>query len=366
MTRALALFSGSLASRVAARVVARQVDELFLLHFRSPFFADSGPLRELVKEEWPGVPLRTQSLKKEYRRMANIPPRGSFALTRSCLSCRTIILMRAARYMERLKADFIVTGEIAGQRGLSADDLTRIDEALGITGLVLRPLSAHLLPPTQAERVGWVERKHLFGLKEHDSPLLPEIAARLGIVADGDPFSAEMRCKLTFPGFGARLESLLTEEHFNLNAIRLLDFRLYYRCPPDVKIVLAATEEEKRALQDLLLPQDLRVYLPTYPGPMAMVRTNWLKKTAFEVREIVELAGRIAATHSSAPPGTLIPVSFRFERDDETSQLNVLPFSSPAAIEEYCTLYAVEFPDRGSGCTVRDDDSYPTPVSSRR
>jgi len=346
VVRALALFSGSLASRVAARVVERspQVDELFLLHFRSPLFGESALLRELVKEEWPGVNLRTQSLKKDYRRMVNIPPQGHFSLKRSCLSCRTLILMRAVRYMERIHADFIVTGEVVGRNGLSAQDLMMIEQTLGITGLVLRPLSARLLPLTRAEQAGWVKRDDLFGFREGDPIPWARLADQFGLISTIDQLGAENRCKLTFPGFGKRLETLFKEGEFTMNSLKLLDFRLYYIRPPDIKIVLATSEEEKRTLQNFFLPPDLRVYLPVYQGAMTLVRTDWEGKTNAQVREIIELAGRITATYSNAPAGSVVQVNFRFERDDETSQINVPPFSSPQEITRYCFLHQLQVP----------------------
>ena len=153
MVTALALFSGSLASRVAARLVqfSPAVDKIFLLHFRSPFFEEVDGLRDLVKEEWAGTVYRTQSLKNDYRRLANIIPGQHFSLPRSCLSCRTLMLSRAIRFAQRLKADFIVTGEVIGRHGLSESEMERITEDLGISGFVLRPLSARLLPETIPE-----------------------------------------------------------------------------------------------------------------------------------------------------------------------------------------------------------------------
>lgn len=354
MVRALSLFSGSLASRVATRLVKRAsgVDDVFLLHFRSPFSTERAPLRELIKEEWPGVSFRTQSLKKEYRRIANIPLQGGFSLKRSCLSCRTIILTRAIRYMERIHADFIVTGEIVDKSGLTSTDLIRIDETLGIAGLVLRPLSARLLPLTRAEQAGWVDRDLLLGLHAQDTADLNRLKEPLGLIMEGDQFASAQRCKLTFPGFGARLENLLTEEELTMNALRLLDFRLYYKRPPDVKIVLAADEVEKRALQNFFLPQDLRVYLPIYRGPMTLVRTNWETKTHAQVREIIKLAGRITATHSDAPPHASIQVNYRFEQDDETLQMNVPPFSSPEEIKNYCIVNHLHSPTELLSCPI--------------
>ncbi len=339
MVRALSLFSGSLASRVASRLVARSpgVDEVFLLHFRSPFFEEHDEIREIAKAEWAGASFRTQSLKKDYRRLANILPGGCFSLERSCGACRRLILARALRYMKRIEADFIVTGELVGQRGLSAEEMERIAESLEIGDLILRPLSARLLAPTRPEKEGWVDRDYLGDLAVEDADRLPGVARRLGLSA-ADPMCGDLRCKLTFPGFGRRLEILFEEEGFTMNALKLLDFRFYYKRLPDVNIVLAVDEEEKRALQNFFLPEDLRVYLPIHRGPMTLVRTDWERKSSHEVREIIELAGRITVTHSEAARLASVPISYRFEYDDETLQSNALPFASVEEIAEHCLV----------------------------
>jgi tRNA-uridine 2-sulfurtransferase len=342
---ALCLYSGSLASRVAARLVARSpfVDRTALLHFRSPFFAEDERLREQVKEEWPGAIFRTQSLKKDYRRLANIPPGRPFSLKRSCLSCRTLMLVRAIRYMERIKADFIVTGDLVGRHGLGPEELERITEDLGVGGLVVRPLSARLLPPSLPEREGWLDHGALCDLRDEDEGRLDALARRLRLPVD-DSMNVHTRCKLTHPGFGRRLENLFEEDRFTLNALKLLEFSLYYKYPPDVKIVLAIDEEEKRALQTFFLPQDLRVYLPSPRSPLALVRTDWGSKPPQEVEEIITLVARIAVTHSPAAAGRSVPVKYRFEKDDETSQLNILPFGSVDDIARVCFACNVAAP----------------------
>ena len=337
MVTALVLFSGSLASRVAARLVQRSpaVDEIFLLHFRSPFFDEHDGLRDLVKEEWPGTVFRTQSLKKDYRRLANIIPGQSFSLLRSCLSCRMLMLSRGIRFMQRLKADFIVTGEIVDHNGLTEQELERIVEDLGIIGLVLRPLSARSLPPTIPEIKGWVDRDLLSDLRDGEKNSLIELGRHLDLDVENE-IGFYSRCKLTIPGFGKRLENLFAEEVFTLNTLKLLEFDLYYKRSPDVKMVLALDEDEKRTLQTYFLPQDLRVYLPTHPGAMALVRTDWSSKSQKEIKEIIKLAGRITATHSNASHLAAVPISYRFENDDETQQLNVLPFHSSKEIGKRC------------------------------
>jgi tRNA-uridine 2-sulfurtransferase len=342
---ALALFSGSLASRVAARLVQRSpaVDSVFLLYFRSPFFEEADGLRELVRDEWPGTVFRTQSLKNDYRRLVNILPGQSFSLSRSCLSCRTLMLSRAIRFSQRLKADFIVTGEVKDNHGLSDREMERITEDLGISGFVLRPLSAKLLPETMPELKGWVDRNSLGSLRAGEADEqkgLIDWGRKLGLDAENE-LGFYPRCKLTLPGFGKRLENLFAEDEFTLNTLKLLEFSVYYKRFPDVKIVLATDEEEKRKLQTYFLPQDLRVYLPTHPGPMTLVRTNWSSKSEREVEEIISLAARITATHSNAAHLAGVLVSYRFENDDETQQLNVIPFDSSKEINKTCFSYQV-------------------------
>jgi len=337
--KALSLFSGSLASRIATRLVERfpNVDEIVLLYFRCPYFGGYERIREIIKEEWPGVYFRTQSLKKEYRRLANISPEGCFSLRQACLSCRAIMLSHAVHYMKRVGADFVVTGELVGKNGLFGKEILQIEEALGISGLILRPLSAHLLPLTKAERVGKIDRSLLGGLTVDDRVELASIGGRLGLLsADGLP--AEVRCKLTSGQFSTRLEDLLGERGFNTSSLKLLEFALYYKLPPDVKIVVARDEEEKRMLQNFFLPDDLRVYLPIRGGSMTLVRASWAMKSQTEIEEIIELASRITVTHSETINRSSMQVNYRFENDDETLQLNVFPFSSEREICNYCCV----------------------------
>jgi len=156
------------------------------------------------------------------------------------------------------------------------------------------------------------------------------------------------RCKLAIPGFGVRLENLFEEEGFTLNAVKLLEFGVYYKYPPDVKVVLALDEKEKRALQTFFLPQDLRVYIPTHQGPLALVRTDWERKSPTQVEQIIALAARITATHSDAANMSSVPVKYRFEKDNETSILKVLPFSSIAEIKQHCFACDIAAPLSGS------------------
>lgn len=336
MVKALSLFSGSLASLVATRLVemSDEVDEVQLLCFRSPFFVDYERVREIAKTTWPAMQFRSQAINKDYQHLVNIFSADEFSLARNCCHCRTLMLTRSAQYMKRIKADFIVTGEIAGSNGLNKCELECISSDAGISDLVLRPLSAKLLPRTRPEKEGWVNAEKLHGLTAGDKERLTELAFTLDF-DHRNSFDRQDRCKLTCPSFGLRLANLLCEKEFTLNALRLLDFRFYYRKVPDITIVLAIEVEEKRNLQNFFLPQDVRVYLPTHQGPLALVRTDWTAKEEDEIAEIIKLAGRMIANYSTAAHHEQIQINYRFENKNETERLNISPFTDLNEINRY-------------------------------
>lgn len=333
MVKVLSLFSGSLASRVATRLVAQHplVEAVYLLHFRSPFAKEKEDLRQLVRDEWPGVSYRTQSLKREYHRLVSITPGEPFSVARSCANCRRLLLHRATRYMERVNADFLVTGDIVGRHGVRGDDLLHIAENLGIRGRVLRPLCSEVFPPNPLDLLSWTTPTQVRTKLDEREASLQDLAVRLRLDPH-DPMSSDARCKLTMPGFGDRVANLFSEAGFTLNSLRLLDFPLYYKVSPNTKIVVATSEQEKRDLQNLFLPQDLRVYPSTPHGPMTLVRTKWEEKSGAERQAIIGLAAQITATHAVNGRCAATPIYYRFENEDETMLVNVAAFSCPAEI----------------------------------
>jgi len=339
MAKAVSLFSGSLASIVATKLVLNEsgVDEVKLLHFRSPFFRDYERTKELGKGHFNGS-FRSQSVKKDFAELTNIPYTGGYERKSCCTGCRRLMIKKALRYMKKVGADFLITGEILGMRELEAEDVLRLTREAGAEDRVLRPLSAKLLPETLPEREGWVDRAHLYDLTAEDPSKLTRrllrLARKLGIQTEG--FPAERRCKLMLPYFGQRLEDLLREDHLTLNGLELLEFPLYYKKPPDVKIVLGRNEEEKRRLQNFFLPDDLRLYVPLNDGPIALVRANWREKSEQEILQIIELAARITAMHANLGSRRRVQANYRFENSQETYRINISPFSSERELEKYC------------------------------
>ncbi|MGC9529709.1 MAG: hypothetical protein ACP5G2_03720 [Candidatus Bipolaricaulaceae bacterium] len=310
MNRALVLFSGSLASQLALRLAeAAGAFDLQVVHFRSPFFAACEQVRDHLQRLAPGIPFRTHTLKREYLHIAA----DGTGLPFPCGACRRVLLRKAARAARRLHAGFVITGEVVGRGGMGAEELMALDSGVGLSGRVLRPLSAQLLPAPR-----WAPRQWGYGFAAGDEEELARLGRRLGV---SEGVGADRRCRLTDPGFVQRLSSLLAEGPPTVNALRLLEFRHFFHLRPDIKVVVATAREELESLQTLFLPTDVRLYLPVPNSPLALVRADWSRRSAAERMRAVGWAAQLTLAVAGRQQGETERVCFRFEWEEETKRL---------------------------------------------
>jgi hypothetical protein len=322
MPKALFLYSGSLASRMALRL-AQEVPglELRLVYFRSPFFREEGRDGACLSPH-SQLPLRTKSLKRDYLRISRDGERLPFP----CGVCRRVLLSRAARLLRRMKVDFIITGEVVGKGGVGDEELAFLDTTLKLTGRVIRPLSARLLPPTWPELKGLWPGEALWDLEGKQDGL--EARAREWGISS---LSGELRrCLLADPVYRARFLAVSRNETPTVNTLRLLEFKHFFFLPPDLKVVVALEPREQTALQALFLPCDVRLYLPIPRSPLVLARTSWSHYSPEEREQALERIARLALHVAGFPPGETYEVCSRFEWEEETSSFAVsCPEDSP-------------------------------------
>ncbi|MCL1985315.1 MAG: tRNA(5-methylaminomethyl-2-thiouridylate) methyltransferase, partial [Betaproteobacteria bacterium] len=187
---ALALFSGGLDSILAVRLVEEQGLKIKCLHFVSPFF---GRIRQISHwQERFGLDIDTVDVGDAMvRLLVQRPVYGFGKALNPCVDCKILMLREAKARMERYGARCIISGEVLGQRPMSQrrDTLHVILRDAGVQGLLVRPLSARLLPESAAECSGLIDREKLCGIwgrgrKEQrvlaERFALPEIPAPAG------------------------------------------------------------------------------------------------------------------------------------------------------------------------------------------
>ena len=159
--RCLALFGGGLDSQLAVRLMQLQGAVVSAVHFRSPWSEGTAEVRAAARAV--NAPLTVVDQGDGYLERLRGPRFGYLAGAATCLDCRIAMLAAAREQMEVRGAEFVVTGEVVGQRVRSSvRDLEIVAHHAGLNDRLLRPLSARLLEPTVVEQQGWIDRWRLF------------------------------------------------------------------------------------------------------------------------------------------------------------------------------------------------------------
>jgi hypothetical protein len=227
--RCLALLSGKLDCVLAARLVQDQGVEVVGLFVQTPF--NGAPERAQRAAEALAVPLEVVRTGDDYLAQVRDPRFGHEKGACPLLDCRIHLLSLARERLTKLGADFLVTGDVLGQRRMSQRrrDLEVIDFHARVEDIVVRPLSAKLLAPTRPEREGLVDRQRLFDFHGNSRRAQLALARSLGMpdfssggefCALAQPQIAERACELirTQPeATGWHYELLSVGRHFRLD-----------------------------------------------------------------------------------------------------------------------------------------------------
>jgi len=268
--RAVGLLSGGLDSALAAKLLLEQGIDVIGLHLESPLSCRSD-VRELAHDL--GITLVVRAKGEEYLRLLRHPRWGYGRNMNPCVDCRLFMFQLARPVLEEHGAQFLFTGEVVGQRPMSQtrERMALIERQSGLEGLILRPLSARLLPETEPERRGWVDRSRLLAISGRTRTEQLALAERYGLRHVQSPGGG---CLLTDPQFSARLRGLfedVPEERTTLDEVALLRLGRVFRVSPALRIVLGRDREENRRLKEFETKERWLVEPFDFAGPSALV-----------------------------------------------------------------------------------------------
>ena len=180
MAKAIALLSGGLDSILAVKIVQKQNIDVMGLTYTTPFFSAD---KAQAAAHQIGLPLMVEDITTEHLQMLKSPRYGYGKNMNPCIDCHTLMLHIAGRKMKETGADFLVTGEVLGQRPMSQtrQSLYVVAKNSGYADHILRPLSAQLLDPIQAEREGLIDRSKLLEISGRGRKEQIRLAALFGI-----------------------------------------------------------------------------------------------------------------------------------------------------------------------------------------
>ena len=322
MTKAIALFSGGLDSILAVKLMLEQDIEVEAINFVTVFctlhahgktcLASKSAALEL------GIKLKVFKVSKEYFEVIKNPKHGYGSNINPCLDCRIFMLKKAYHYMKETGAQFLVTGEVLGQRPMSQrkDAMRIIERDSGLKGLILRPLSAKLMDSTIPEIEGLVDREKLLSISGRSRKPQINLATELGISDYPGPAGG---CLLTDPGFASRMRDLMKhKQDFTINDIQMLRAGRCFRIAPGAKLIVGRNEEENNKLLKLAQASDLCFSPTDVNGPIGIGRGIFNNDN-------IARASSIVARYSDGDLKQRLKIEYKNISSSDAKQVTVLP-----------------------------------------
>ncbi|MDP1846069.1 MAG: tRNA 4-thiouridine(8) synthase ThiI [Candidatus Moranbacteria bacterium] len=280
--RALALFSGGLDSILTVKILERQGIDVTALTFVSYFFTSEEAKKSARENK---IRLRVEDITPEHFCIIRKPKFGYGVGMNPCIDCHLLMLKAAKYIMKKDKYDFLATGEVLGQRPMSqnARALKLIEREAGLEEKILRPLSAKVLPKTEMEKTGLVDREKLLGVSGRGRKDQIELAKKFGIKYYPTPAGG---CILTDKEYSKKLRELMAKvKNIKPSDIALLRLGRHFWVRPVrksespepepsswVKTILGRNHEENLKLKKIAEKGDILVEPKDIPGPTALVR----------------------------------------------------------------------------------------------
>jgi len=297
--KAVALISGGLDSVLAAKVIMEQGFQIIGLYFTSAFskrYGEEHKTHAVQVSRAMGIDLRIIDMGQDYIDMVRNPFHGYGKNSNPCIDCKIFMIKKAKAVMQEIESPFIVTGEVLGQRPMSQrrDTFHIIERDADMRGMILRPLSAKLLPPTKAEQDGTVDREKLLSISGRSRAVQLQLAGRYRISGYSTPAGG---CLLTDKNFSEKLRDLFEDNRsVNSNDIRLLTVGRHYRIDAGVKIVVGRDNQENKVLMSLA-PYGFHLFTPQgFQGPVALLNGS-------PTQDLKQTVGRLIITYSKHVPG---------------------------------------------------------------
>ncbi|PID49044.1 MAG: tRNA (5-methylaminomethyl-2-thiouridylate)-methyltransferase [Proteobacteria bacterium] len=333
--RAVSLISGGLDSMLATKAVLEQGVHVEGINFFTGFCVEghthairkndrNKPKRNhsLWVAEQLGIKLHIIDIVEEYKDIVLNPKHGYGANMNPCLDCKIFMVRKAKAWMQDHDFDFIITGEVIGQRPMSqrAATMPIISAESGAEDRLLRPLSAHNLPPTLPELEAWVDREKLFGFTGRSRKPQMALAKQWNIAEYAQP--AGGCCFLTDANYSDKLKDLWAhrlERHYELDDIMLLKIGRHIRPRPHFKMIVSREEGETHFLEGYRHTFTW-IKITSHSGPLVLLDGDGINE------DDLKLAAQIAARYSKGKQAEQVVCKVGHPHED-FREISVTPFA---------------------------------------
>jgi len=276
-----------------------------------------------------GIKLHIVDVIEPYKDVLLNPKHGYGANMNPCLDCKCFMVSKALEWIKEHDFDFIITGEVVGQRPKSqrAQTMPIVQEESGAGDLLVRPLCAKKLPPTLPEREGWIDREKLFEFSGRSRKPQMALAEQYDFKDYATP--AGGCCFLTDETYSRKLVDMWqarSDRDYDLDDIMLLKVGRHIRPRPHFKLIVGREEGENKYLEGYK-KQFTYLRSTSHTGPLVLVDGKLSS-------DDLELAARLTARFGHGKTAESVDVEAVFP-DGATQTLSVEPIAPSQLKEEW-------------------------------
>jgi tRNA U34 2-thiouridine synthase MnmA/TrmU len=256
-------------SSIAGKLVLDQGIEVVGVKFSSPFCQCDTAGKCNAKLVADNLHIEFKNLPKgeDYLEVIKNPRFGYGKNMNPCIDCRIFMLEKTEKIMKEIDADFIITGEVLGQRPKSQhkEAIELIENEAGLEGLIVRPLSDGLLKKSLPEQEGWIDTGSWPRIQGRSRKVQYELIEGLEIQGCSSPAGG---CLLTVKDFANKVRDLFDhKEDATWSDIHKLKVGRHFRVNGR-KLVIGRNEAENNRLMEMFKDNALLLEAVDVPSPI--------------------------------------------------------------------------------------------------
>jgi tRNA-specific 2-thiouridylase len=271
--RCLALFSGGLDSLLAIKLMREQGIDVIALHFNTGFGGVKNKTK-ILEDRLKQVDaiLKIVDIRDDFIKDILFSPKYGYGKNfNPCIDCHAKMILVAKSLLSELDASFIISGEVVGQRPMSQNRraLNTVSNLSDEGGLLLRPMSAKILPETIPEKEGWVDREKLLDVCGKGRYRQLELVEQYGIRDYESPAGG---CLLTDSNFSHKLKEFIDfDKKFTVDDIDILKYGRQFRLPDGAKLIIGRDEKDNEMIDKISNSKFIKAIAPDLVGPTSLI-----------------------------------------------------------------------------------------------
>ena len=285
--KAIALFSGGLDSCLAIKIIQSMDIEVEAININTGFesnFEKEKYLKNSADEL--GVKFTMIDERKHFIDKILFSPKYGYGKNMNpCIDCHANMINVAYEYMKKNNASFIISGEVLGQRPMSQklEGLKKIEKIVKNPDIVVRPLSAKLLPPTLPELNGWINREQMYDISGRDRKVQMQLIEKFQLKNYESPAGG---CLLTDKNFAFKLKNFTQKHSLSTKDIDILKVGRHLKVDNQL-VIISRNKDENQILKQYDGDKFLKMYPINISGPVGLIEKNSSNETKIKASEIL-------------------------------------------------------------------------------